>query len=317
MRYIRASYALHSISKTHCSIASIIQAHSILTMKLQNALLLPFVVVVFANPLNLGYNAPPGNATFISCKESTGDPICALVKQPHQDVLTTISHPNGTIETVRNKYTREHLQQIRIDNNISTVEYRPGETVPMLDMREERPRICTHEHQEWFDQHDWGYWYQAWNQIGNCFYCDDCDEEISASFSVSQTWTVGLEAKFNAVIKAQFSFSWGSEQSLSDSRKCRWKHVQHGCHSIWYQPLMSAHNGWANYQTHTHCPAGNGQGASDSFSDHNYAWANVNQAALTDAGHPGNMGCDSGCQGSDRRQCLHGNQGGLLWPHAN
>lgn len=292
-------------------------------MRLQTTLLLFFVAAGLSNPLALRNSAPlaprngapPGNGTFFSCTDNSSDPRCAFVKHPSRDVITRITHPNGTTEVVRNKYTREQLQQIRIANNISSVEYQPGEKI--RDKREGLPLICTHETQEWFDQYAWGFWYQAWHQVGSCFYCDSCDDAIATSFGVSETWTAGLQTEFSGILKAQFSFSWGNVQTLTDTRRCRWQNVQNGCHSIWYQPLMSWHNGWPNYQTHVHCPANQGDPAYDYYYDHNYVWANVNQAANNNGINSGNLGCDSGCQGPDRRQCEYGNTGGQLWPNAN
>lgn len=79
---------------------------------------------------------------------------------------------------------------------------------------------------------------------------------------------------------------------------------------------MSYHNGYANYQSHTHCFAGRGNTASDVYYDHNYAFANVNQAGNNGV-NAGNLGCNSGCGGKNKRQCVNGNNGGALWPYAN
>ncbi|CVL12043.1 hypothetical protein FPRO06_04713 [Fusarium proliferatum] len=296
-------------------------------MLILSTLVLSFVAVGYATPLaiRLDNTEPPENATFVQCHEGTTDPICLKIRGPSSDVITEIVHPDGTVEVHRNKYTREQLKDIRRQNKVKSVEHKPGHTVRDgsaafindLTKRESAPRICRSETQRWWDQNDWGYWYQAWHQVGSCFYCNQCTEAIAVGFSVSQTWTVGLSAKFGEVIEASFEFSWGETHTLTDTRTCQWNNVQSGCHSIWYQPLMSYHNGYANYQTHTHCGAGQGQGASDSYYDHNYAYANVNQIGNNNGVNQGNLGCDSGCQGSDHRQCQYGNNGGSLWPNPN
>lgn len=268
---------------------------------------------------------PPANATFVPCEEGTKDPICLMIKQPVQDVFTERIHPNGTVEILQGLYTREQLKKIRETNRMASVEVSRdqgnvnGSTVltNSLAKREGPPPICTHEIQRWFDQASWGYWYQKWHQVGNCFYCDTCSEAIATSFAVSQTWTYGIGVNFDEVISVSFGFSWGQTFTLTDTRTCQWtKGSQHGCHSIWYQPLMSYHKGNANYQTHTHCPARLGSPASDTYTDHYWTPVDVNQAGNNGI-NQGNLGCDSGCGGSDHRQCTNGNNGGLLWPYAN
>jgi hypothetical protein len=222
-------------------------------------------------------------------------------------------------------YTREQLQTIRERNNVTTVEYKPGDVVrnrsaefiSSLTKRESAPPVCHSELQQWYDTSNWGYWYQTWNQVGNCFYCNVCTEGIAISFGVTETWTVGLAATFYKVLQFTFQFSYGEALTLTDTRTCSWTNVEDGCHSIWYQPMMSYHNGNANYQTHTHCTGGVG-GTTDSYFDHNWAFANVNAGVGGDGSvNTGNMGCNSGCQGSDHRQCLHGNSGHFIWPGVN
>jgi hypothetical protein len=295
-------------------------------MMLQTILLLSLATAGLSSPIVVrsGGNGPLANSTFIPCTEGTTDPICKLVRQPKLDIVTEITHSNGTVEIKRNLYTREQLQTIRKQNNITSVEYQPGEVlqsrsaefISSLTKRESAPPVCWSETQRWYDQNDSGYWYQAWNQVGNCFYCDQCTEAIAWSFGVSETWTWGLDIAFEEVITASFGFSWGETYTLTDTRTCDWNWVENGCHSIWYQPLMSYHNGYANYQTHSHCSAGQGSLPSDSYYDHNWAFANVNQAANGGV-NQGNLGCNSGCEGSDGRQCQYGNGGGVLWPYAN
>ncbi|KAH7134572.1 hypothetical protein B0J13DRAFT_677886 [Dactylonectria estremocensis] len=292
-----------------------------------STLILSFVTAGFSTPivLRLDNNGPPENATFIPCVEGTTDPICLSLRQPSSDVITEIVHANGTVETKHNRYTREELKEIRHQNKVRSTEYRPGEVVPdqsaefisNLTKRESAPPVCWTEKQRWYDQNDWGYWYQAWHQVGNCFYCDQCTEAIAVSFAVSETWTYGLSAEFGEVITASFSFAWGETRTLTDTRTCQWNFVESGCHSIWYQPLMAYHNGYANYQTHTHCGPGQGNPASDSYYNHNWAFANVNQIGNNNGVNQGNLGCNSGCQGNDHRQCQYGNNGGSLWPYAN
>ncbi|KAJ2975934.1 hypothetical protein NQ176_g5237 [Zarea fungicola] len=195
-------------------------------MLLNGILTLSVAAVAFAGPLVLR-SEPPAGSVFIPCEEDTKDPICLTIKRPSQDIITTITHTNGTVEVKKNLYTRAQLNAITLT----------------------------------------------------------------------------------------FSFAWGQTQGISDTRTCQLNYVENGCHSIWYQPLMAYHNGWPNYQTHTHCSPGWGEGSTDSCYDHNWAWANVNQAVggVT----PGNLGCNSGCSGSDYRQCDNGNQGGSLWPNPN
>ncbi|RDW57506.1 hypothetical protein BP6252_13766 [Coleophoma cylindrospora] len=297
-------------------------------MVFQSILLFFLVGAGLSTPIasSLESRGPPPNATFIQCIDGTTDPICQLIHQPSHEIITEIIHPNGTMEIKRNLYTRDQLQAIRARNNVTSIEYQPGEAVQTRNAetinsptkRESAPPACWSETQKWYDTHDWGYWYQPWKQVGNCFYCDQCTEAIATSFAVTQTWTVGLDAKFGDVITVSFGFSWGQTFSLSDTRTCQWNWVEYGCHSLWYQPLMTYHNGYANYQTHTHCGAGQGEPASDSYSNHNWAFANVNQAVTDNNGvNRGNLGCNSGCEGNDHRQCQYGNNGGVLWPNAN
>ncbi|KAF4457619.1 hypothetical protein F53441_492 [Fusarium austroafricanum] len=296
-------------------------------MLLLSTLVLSFVAAGLSTPVavKLDNSEPPANATWIPCVEGTKDPICLGIKAPSSDVITEIVHPDGRVEVHRNKYTRKQLKEIRHKNQVRSVQHEPGqlahdksaEFISNLTKRESAPPICTTETQKWYDQHDWGYWYQAWHQVGSCFYCDQCTEAIAVSFAVTQTWTVGLSAKFGEVITATFGFSWGETGSLTDTRTCQWNFVESGCHSIWYQPLMSYHNGNANYQTHTHCFAGQGNPAHDSYYDHNWAFANVNQIGNNNGVNQGNLGCNSGCQGNDHRQCQYGNNGGALWPNPN
>ncbi|KAJ2981390.1 hypothetical protein NQ176_g2049 [Zarea fungicola] len=292
-------------------------------MLFNSAFTLSFVAIGLASPVALR-SEPPAGTTFIPCEEGTKDPICLLIKQPSQDVITELKHPNGTVEVKKNLYTRAQLQAIREENKVVSREHSPQQEpvdgsaafIDSLTKRESAPPICWSETQKWYDQHEWGYWYQSWHQVGNCFYCDQCTEAISTSFAVSQTWTYGLSAKFNDVITVSFSFAWGQTFTLTDTRTCQWNFVESGCHSIWYQPLMSYHNGYPNYQTHTHCSAGQGQGPTDSYYDHNWAYANVNQAGNNGI-NQGNLGCNSGCGGNDHRSCTNGNNGGSLWPYAN
>ncbi|KAJ2983120.1 hypothetical protein NQ176_g937 [Zarea fungicola] len=66
----------------------------------------------------------------------------------------------------------------------------------------------------------------------------------------------GLTADLEKVLHLVFQFSWGNTVIVTDTRTCNWNHNTNGCHAIWHQPLMMYHNGYANYQTHTHCEAG-------------------------------------------------------------
>ncbi|KAJ2976681.1 hypothetical protein NQ176_g4806 [Zarea fungicola] len=291
-------------------------------MKIQ--LLLSMATVGLSNVINFRSGPPPANSTFIQCHEGTTDPICQMIRQPAQDVITEITHPNGTTEIKRNKYTRAQLEQIRLDKRVVSVKRMAGEPmhngsaefVAELNKREGPPQLCYHETQKWYDTYNWGYWYRDWRQVGNCFYCNPCTESIAFSFAVAQTWTYQLGIKFDDVVTATFGFSWGQTFTLQDTRTCQWVNNEHGCHSIWYQPLMSYHNGYANYQTHSHCYPRGGMPGGDSYYDHNYAWANVNQAGNNGV-NQGNLGCNSGCGGSDHRQCVNKNFGGSLWPYAN
>ncbi|KAH8911215.1 hypothetical protein BR93DRAFT_989890 [Coniochaeta sp. PMI_546] len=295
-------------------------------MRLDNTLVLALAAAGLASPVyfDLNNKREVGNITFVPCTHDSADPICKLVRQPSTDVISTIIHPNGTQEIKRNLYTREQLRDIRVRNSVTSVEFKPGqeiqdrsaEFIAELTKRETAPPVCYTETQTWFDQHEWGYWFQVWKQVGSCFYCDVCTDAIQTSFSVTQTWTTGLSVTFAKIIQANFGFSWGQTEGLSETRTCSWNNVQSGCHSIWYQPLMSYHNGYPNYQTHTHCYAASGYPASDSYYDHNYVYANVNQAGNNGI-NQGNLGCDSGCQGSDHRQCQYANNGGSLWPNPN
>jgi hypothetical protein len=258
------------------------------------------------------------NATFVLCDDDSPDPICALVKRPTTAVMTSTLLPDGTwSEAVPSNWTREALKAVREANGVISNERRSFDPIANLTLRESAPPVCWTERQKWYDQSQWGYWYQAWHQIGSCFYCDSCSEAIAASFAVTQTWTVGIGADFDNVMHVSFDYSWGQTATLSDTRTCNWSLGDtYGCHSIWYQPLMSWHHGWPNYQTHTHCGAGQGQGPTDSYYDHHYTYAEANQAANGGV-NQGNLGCGSGCQGSDHRQCSYGNDGGILWPNAN
>ncbi|KAJ2976377.1 hypothetical protein NQ176_g4987 [Zarea fungicola] len=294
-------------------------------MLFTGALSLSFIAVCLASPLSVIRSEPPAGTVFIPCEEGTKDPICLLVKQPTQDIITEITHPNGTVQVKRNLYTRGELQAIREANNVVSTEHSPNQDTPRngsaefiksLTERDQLPPICYTENQKWYDTYNWGYWYNSWHQVGNCFYCDQCTEAIAVSFAVTQTWTYGLSYKFDDVITATFGFSWGQTFTLSDTRTCQWNNVEHGCHSIWYQPLLTYHNGEANYQTHHHCFARSGSPATDSYYDHGYTGVNVNQGGNNGV-NQGNLGCNSGCGGSDHRQCTNGNNGGSLWPYAN
>lgn len=294
-------------------------------MLLKRVLALSLVAFGLASPVTVLKSDPPADAVFIRCEEGTEDPICLLIKQPMQDIITERTHPNGTVEVKRNLYTRSQLQAIREQNSVVSREHKPipeaaGTSAVLDNFHIERAvgppvsNYCTSETQKWYDQHDWGYWFQSWQQVGACFYCDQCTRAIAYSFGVSQTWTYGLSAKFADVITLSFGFSWGQTLTLTDTQTCQWNFVESGCHSIWYQPLMSYHNGYANYQTHIHCTGGPNPG--DQYVDHEYAFANVNQAGNGGLSG-GNLGCNSGCGGSDHRQCVNGNTGGVLWPYAN
>lgn len=208
---------------------------------------LSLAIVTLASPLVVLKSEPPADAIFIPCAEDSQDPICHLVKQPSQDVITEITHPNGTTEVKKNLYTRAQLQAIREENKVVSKEHAPHQesfdgsaafinsiTKRESTKRESAPPICWTQTQKWYDTHDWGYWYQSWHQVGNCFYCDQCIEAINTSFGVSQTWTWGISAKFGDVITSTFGFSWGQTFSLSDTRTCQWNFVESGCHSIWY-----------------------------------------------------------------------------------
>ncbi|KAJ5359753.1 uncharacterized protein N7496_012166 [Penicillium cataractarum] len=95
-------------------------------------------------------DGPPINATFIQCTEGTADPICQLLRRPDPDIVTEITHPNGAIEVKRNLYTREQLQAVRKQNNVTSVEYKPGdaarnqstEFISSLTKREPAPPTC-------------------------------------------------------------------------------------------------------------------------------------------------------------------------------
>lgn len=214
-------------------------------MLLQHALALSLVAISHASPIVLLRSEPPADAIFTPCHEGTEDPICHLVKQPSPDVITERVHPNGTVEVLKNHYTRAQLKAIRENNNVISVEHKPRRggndtsTAPGGSLAERwvmpPPQYCTSEIQKWYDTHEWGYWYQSWHQIGNCFYCDQCSEAISTSFGVAQTWTYGLSANFGDIISASFGFSWGQTFSLTDTRTCQWNFVESDCHSIWYQ----------------------------------------------------------------------------------
>ncbi|KAJ2983334.1 hypothetical protein NQ176_g767 [Zarea fungicola] len=296
-------------------------------MLFTSALTVSLIAVGLASPVTVIRSEPPPGTVFIPCEEGTKDPICLLVKQPVQDVITEITHPNGTVEIKRNLYSRSELQAIRAANNVVSTEYSaPKEAI--LDgsvsaasnssstKRDQLPPICYTETQRWYDTNNWGYWYQPWHQVGSCFYCDQCTEAIAVSFAVAETWTYGLSGDFDEVIKYTFGFSWGETSTLTDTRTCQWNNVENGCHSIWYQPLMSYHNGEANYQTHRHCYARSPNPATDYYYDHSYTGVNVNQKGNNGV-NQGNLGCNSGCGGSDGRQCTNGNFGGSLWPYAN
>ncbi|KAK9350249.1 hypothetical protein V1523DRAFT_399416 [Lipomyces doorenjongii] len=281
--------------------------------------LLVTLTTVLASPIHLpteGFRADK-NATFVRCTASSIDPLCKLVKQPDTAVMEHKLLPDGTWSITKSNWTRESLKAVREQHNVTSIMRRAGDGIegPPADLekRESAPPICTGpQTQTWFDQDDWGYWYQSWQQVGNCFYCDTCSEAIQSSFAVTESWTVGLSASFDAVIQASFSFSWGQTYSLSDTRTCNWnKGDTWGCHTIWYQPLMSYHNGWANYQTHTWC-----SDTGDQYYDHQYSYVNINQAANGGI-NQGNLGCGSGCGGDDHRQCTNGNNGGTLWGPPN
>lgn len=38
-------------------------------------------------------------------------------------------YPNGTVEILKNKYTREQLQTLREENNVVSVEHHPGNVI--------------------------------------------------------------------------------------------------------------------------------------------------------------------------------------------
>ncbi|KAJ8098963.1 hypothetical protein POJ06DRAFT_302815 [Lipomyces tetrasporus] len=261
--------------------------------------LLVTLTTVFASPIHLpteGFHADK-NATFVRCTTSSIDPLCKLVKQPDTAVMEHKLLQDGTWSITKSNWTRESLKAVREQPSIMR---RAGDGIegPPADLekRESAPPICTEpQTQTWFDQDDWGY----------------C-EAIQSSFAVTESWTVGLSASFDAVLQASFGFSWGQTYTLSDTRTCNWnKGDTWGCHSIWYQPLMSYHNGWANYQTHTWC-----SDTGDQYYDHQYTYVNVNQAANGGI-NQGNLGCGSGCGGDDHRQCTNGNNGGTLWGPPN
>ncbi|KAJ2974538.1 hypothetical protein NQ176_g6001 [Zarea fungicola] len=293
-------------------------------MLFQNVFRLSLVALSLATPLIIRGDPPP-NAVFFECKEGTKDPICLSIKQPFHDVTTEITHFNGTKEVKKNLYSRSQLQAIREENQVISREHAPHQEledrseafIANLTKRDWVP-LCRTETQRWYDTQSWGYWYQNWHQVGSCFYCDYCSEAIATSFAVTQTWTVGLNYKFGEVITATFSFAWGQTFTITDTRTCRWRNVENNCHSIWYQPLMTYHNGNANYQTHTKCLPRAGLPGYEVYYDHNWAFANVNQAGgATNGVNQGNLGCNSGCGGWDKRQCVNGNFGGSLWPNPN
>lgn len=287
-------------------------------MRFQYGLALALATAGFANPIalfNFDDKRSFDNFTFVPCFEGTTDPNCHLIRQPTLDIITEVVHVNGSTETKRNLYTREQLRDVRIQNNVSSIEHKQGQDSQDVEKREVPP-VCWTETQKWFDQTEWGYWYNSWQQVGSCFYCDECTWAIASNFAITQTWTVGLSATFDGILQASFGFSWGQTYGLTDTRTCSWKKVESGCHSIWYQPLMSYHNGAANVQKHQHCGPYQGLPAHDAYYDHSWTWANVNQAGNNGV-NQGNLGCNSGCGGNDHRQCTKGNSGGVLWPNAN
>ncbi|KAF8850650.1 hypothetical protein BDZ45DRAFT_769511 [Acephala macrosclerotiorum] len=77
---------------------------------------------------------------------------------------------------------------------------------------------------------------------------------------------------------------------------------------------MSYHNGWPNWQVRAYNPAVYGF----TTTGHKATYVNVNAYPINDGSvHSKNWGCDSGCQGSDHRQCKYKNTGGPLWPASN
>ncbi|KAF5585586.1 hypothetical protein FPCIR_8299 [Fusarium pseudocircinatum] len=165
-------------------------------MHFLSTLVLSFVAVGYVTPLaiRLDNTEPPENATFVQCHEGTTDRICLKIRGPSLDVITEIVHPDGTVESAA--------------------------FVSDLTKRD-TPRLCRSETQRWWDENEWGYWYQAWHQVGNCFYCNQCTEAIAVGFSVSQAWTVGLSLKFEEVIEASFEFTWDETHTLTDTRTCQ------------------------------------------------------------------------------------------------
>lgn len=261
------------------------------------------------------------NDTVLTCTAASSNPACHVIKQPRSEVMQTILLPDGTwSEPTVSNWTRESLAAKRKKHGVISNLRKGDEGLQAfhhnLTKRESAPQVCSTYRQTWFDQHEWGNWYQQWKQVGGCYYCSKCTERITQSFGVSQTWTVGLEVNFESIIKASFGFSQGQTSELKSALTCQWNPGEtHNCHSIWFQPLMTYHNGYANYQTHQHCYAGGGEPASDFVYDHHYAFVNVNEGPH--GSFQGNFGCGSGCQGSDHNQCWYGNDGGVLWPRAN
>ncbi|KAK9388154.1 hypothetical protein V1515DRAFT_597880 [Lipomyces mesembrius] len=209
------------------------------------ALLATFSLIL-ASPVylpNEGFHADK-NATFVRCDASSTDFICALVKKPESAVMEHKLLPDGTWKWTKSNWTREALKAVREQNNVTSImrrtDDRIADSVTDLRKRESVPPICSQtDLQTWYDQCEWGYWYQPWRQVGNCFYCDTCTEQIQTSFSVTESWTVGLPVTFDQVIQTSFRFSWGQTYGLSDTRTCEWQNGDTwGCHSIWYQQLI-------------------------------------------------------------------------------
>lgn len=254
----------------------------------------------------------PINATYIHCGTGSNltnfeDENCA---KRHKEVHHVYRHELQDDGTWRTSVADKTIAEAEAEAKLSV-----NRTEAELDELSKRDVPCRTYVETWFTTDNWGYWYNQWKQIGQCFYCDDCSFAAQYSASVTQTWTVGLGVNLDSAIQATFGYSWGYSQGFGNEFTCNWSPGStYGCHSVWFQPLMTYHNGWPNYQIHAY----NSGACGFTTTGHVWTYANVNQFPNHDGNvNSGNWGCDSGCQGSDHRQCQYGNYGGSLWPSSN
>jgi hypothetical protein len=252
------------------------------------------------------------NATYVHCGTGTtltnlDDPNCPKL---HPYVNKVFHHEIQDDGTWKTTISNRSVEEAEHDSKISA-RHTDGELADLAS----RDVPCRTYVETWFTTDNWGYWYNTWEQIGQCFYCDSCSYAAQYSASVSQTWTVGLGANMDDAIQATFGYSWGYSQGFSNTFTCNWNPGDtYGCHSVWFQPLMTYHNGWPNWQVHAYNPSVCGF----TTTGHQSTYANVNQFPDHNGDiNSGNWGCGSGCQGSDHRQCQYGNYGGSLWPSSN